>query len=206
MTTLPKRLVFAFDNYTTASVARHIRLDDAQRRRRDERRRLLCPTPRPSPHGHRMIGSTQPIPCRSMRPMLCGPLRMDRRWGRSDVWLGREDSNLRMPESKSRAPPWFFKPHSELSSFVLALRTLKNIGRSECASNLSLGRHGPAWCRSHLQRCKTVSSAEGTIEVVNTTHSELAGLSSVLLSVPNAPSKPLYALLSDPFLLRCASL
>ena len=48
-------------------------------------------------------------------------------------WLGREDSNLRMVESKSANSSIQFKEHSELSRSVLPLRTLSNLRRSERA-------------------------------------------------------------------------
>jgi hypothetical protein len=47
------------------------------------------------------------------------------------AWLGREDSNLRMAESKSPSLRSMINTHSELSRYVLKLRTLQNIRYSE---------------------------------------------------------------------------
>jgi hypothetical protein len=98
----------------------------------------------------------------SAASMLCRPLADDREQLRTVMWLGREDSNLRMAESKSKWFALFVKTHSEkMREFDLdPIKRLADI--SEC------------WDAHPASRCDA-ASCPPKAEVVS---SNLAGRAS----------------------------
>jgi len=85
-------------------------------------------------HAHRMANEQ----ATSVQNAALHPFRMKKEASQKALnaewvrWLGREDSNLRMPESKSPDRATSINGNSELSRCVPALKSLEEFSGSEC--------------------------------------------------------------------------